>query len=38
MGDRRIAEYDHVGSRLLYCTQGRINSTRVATDRAGNEF
>ncbi len=36
MGERMIAEYDHVGSRLLYYTPDQINSTRVVTDQAGN--
>ena len=36
MGDRLMAEYDHVGSRLLYYTQDQINSTRVVTDPTGN--
>jgi len=35
MGDRLIAEYDHVGSRYLYYTPDQINSTRVVTDDAG---
>jgi RHS repeat-associated protein len=35
MGDRLIAEYDYVGSRLLYYTPDQINSTRVVTDQAG---
>ncbi len=35
MGDRLIAEYDHVGARLLYYTPDQINSTRVVTDSAG---
>jgi RHS repeat-associated protein len=36
MGDRLIAEYDHVGSRYLFYTPDQINSTRVVTDEAGN--
>ena len=32
MGDRLIAEYDHVGSRFLYSTPDQINSTRVVTE------
>jgi len=36
MGDRLIAEYDHVGSRLLYYAPDQINTTRVVTDQAGN--
>lgn len=36
MGNRLVAEYDHVGSRLLYYTPDQINSTRVVTDGAGN--
>ncbi len=36
MGDRLIAEYDHVGSRFLYYTPDQINSTRVVTDQGGN--
>jgi hypothetical protein len=32
MGDRLIAEYDHVGSRFLYYTPDQINSTRVVTE------
>jgi RHS repeat-associated protein len=36
MGDRLIAEYDHVGSRLLYYTPDQINTTRVVTDGVGN--
>ena len=35
MGDRLIAEYDHVGARLLYYTPDQINTTRVVTDQAG---
>ncbi|MCX6571784.1 MAG: RHS repeat-associated core domain-containing protein [Candidatus Aminicenantes bacterium] len=35
MGDRLIAEYDHVGSRYLYYTPDQINSTRVVTDNTG---
>jgi RHS repeat-associated protein len=35
MGDRLIAEYDHVGSRYLFYTPDQINSTRVVTDSAG---
>ena len=35
MGDRLIAEYDHVGSRFLYYTPDQINSTRIVTDSAG---
>jgi RHS repeat-associated protein len=35
MGDRLIAEYDHVGSRYLFYTPDQINSTRVVTDDAG---
>jgi hypothetical protein len=35
MGDRLIAEYDHVGSRYLYYTPDQINTTRVVTDSAG---
>jgi RHS repeat-associated protein len=35
MGDRLIAEYDHVGNRYLYYTPDQINSTRVITDSAG---
>jgi RHS repeat-associated protein len=35
MGDRLIAEYDHVGSRFLYYSPDQINSTRVITDSAG---
>jgi thioredoxin 1 len=33
MGDRLIAEYDHVGSRFLYYTPDQINSTRVVKRR-----
>jgi RHS repeat-associated protein len=36
MGDRLIAEYDHVGTRLLYYTPDQINTTRVITDQGGN--
>ena len=36
MGDRLIAEYDHVGTRFLYYTPDQINSTRVVTDSDGN--
>jgi len=36
MGDRLIAEYDHVGSRYLYYTPDQINTTRVVTDGVGN--
>ncbi len=36
MGDRLIAEYDHVGSRFLYYTPDQINTTRVITDQGGN--
>jgi RHS repeat-associated protein len=36
MGDRLVAEYDYVGSRLLYYTPDQINSTRVVTDQSGN--
>lgn len=36
MGDRLIAEYDHVGSRFLYYSPDQINSTRVVTDQSGN--
>ncbi|MBP7706915.1 MAG: hypothetical protein KA243_06680 [Candidatus Aminicenantes bacterium] len=36
MGSRLIAEYDHVGARLLYYTPDQINSTRVVTDQSGN--
>jgi hypothetical protein len=36
MGDRLIAEYDHVGTRLLYYTPDQINTTRVVTDQSGN--
>jgi len=36
MGDRLIAEYDHVGSRYLYYTPDQINTTRVVTDQVGN--
>jgi RHS repeat-associated protein len=36
MGDRLIAEYDHVGSRFLYYTPDQINTTRVVTDQSGN--
>ena len=35
MGDRLIAEHDHVGARLLYYTPDQINTTRVVTDQAG---
>jgi hypothetical protein len=35
MGDRLIAEYDHVGSRYLFYTPDQINSTRVVTDNTG---
>ena len=35
MGDRLIAEYDHVGARFLYYTPDQINTTRVVTDQAG---
>jgi RHS repeat-associated protein len=35
MGDRLIAEYDHVDSRYLFYTPDQINSTRVVTDQAG---
>jgi RHS repeat-associated protein len=35
MGDRLIAEYDHVGSRFLYYTPDQINSTRIVTDDTG---
>jgi RHS repeat-associated protein len=35
MGDRLIAEYDHVGARFLYYTPDQINSTRVVTDNTG---
>ena len=36
MGDRLIAEYDHVGARFLYYTPDQINTTRVITDQSGN--
>ena len=36
MGDRLIAEYDHVGARFLYYTPDQINTTRVITDQCGN--
>jgi len=36
MGDRLIAEYDHVGGRFLYYTPDQINTTRVVTDQGGN--
>jgi RHS repeat-associated protein len=36
MGSRLVAEYDHVGARLLYYTPDQINSTRVITDQGGN--
>ncbi|MCX6572090.1 MAG: RHS repeat-associated core domain-containing protein [Candidatus Aminicenantes bacterium] len=36
MGDRLIAEYDHIGARFLYYTPDQINSTRVVTDQGGN--
>lgn len=35
MGDRLVAEYDHVGQRFLYYTPDQINSTRVVTDGTG---
>jgi RHS repeat-associated protein len=35
MGDRLVAEYDHVGQLLLYYTPDQINSTRVVTDSTG---
>jgi RHS repeat-associated protein len=35
MGDRLIAEYDHVGARFLYYTPDQINTTRVVTDGSG---
>ncbi len=35
MGNRLIAEYDHVGARFLYYTPDQINSTRVVTDSVG---
>ena len=35
MGDRLIAEYDHVGARFLYYTPDQISSTRVVTDGSG---
>ena len=35
MGDRLIAEYDHVGGRFLYYTPDQINSTRIVTDDTG---
>jgi RHS repeat-associated protein len=36
MGSRLVAEYDHVGARLLYYTPDQINTTRVVTDQSGN--
>jgi RHS repeat-associated protein len=36
MGDRLIAEYDHVGARFLYYTPDQINTTRVITDQGGS--
>ncbi len=36
MGSRLIAEYDHVGARLLYYTPDQINSTRVVTGQSRN--
>ena len=35
MGNRLVAEYDHVGARFLYYTPDQINSTRVVTDGSG---
>lgn len=35
MGNRLIAENDHVGSRYLYYTPDQINSTRIVTDSTG---
>ncbi len=35
MGNRLIAERDHVGNRYLYYTSDQINSTRVVTDDTG---
>ena len=35
MGDRLVAEYDHIGQRFLYYTPDQINSTRVVTDSTG---
>ena len=36
MGNRLIAEYDHVGARFLCYTPDQINTTRVITDQGGN--
>ncbi len=36
MGSRLVAEYDHVGARLLYYIPDQINTTRVVTDQSGN--
>ncbi|MBP7706468.1 MAG: choice-of-anchor D domain-containing protein [Candidatus Aminicenantes bacterium] len=36
MGSRLVAEYEHVGARLLYYTPDQINTTRVVTDQNGN--
>jgi RHS repeat-associated protein len=36
MGNRLIAEYDHVNGRLLYYTGDQTNSTRLVTDDVGS--
>jgi hypothetical protein len=37
MGNRLIAERDHVGNRYLYYTPDQINSTRIITEDSGIE-